>query len=153
MDFVSRHWGDLASVLGLALTIWVAWRAKNASEQARDAALAVKQRMAAVDTAAELSSAIAILHDITRLQRTQAWEIIWNIVLDTLRSHLVRSKEAPWLSEKHRMELRLALEEFRIIVGEIEDSRTIEQQVQLNTARRIALSPSRLTFLNESRCR
>ena len=35
MEFFSKHWGDLASVVGLALTllaIWFAWRAKAAAE-------------------------------------------------------------------------------------------------------------------------
>ncbi len=91
MDFIQKHWGDLASVFGLALTllaIWFAWRAKTAAEEVRD-------QISRFDTVAELSSAITIIEEIMRLQRTQAWEIVWDIVLDrhaTLRGHLVRSQ-------------------------------------------------------------
>src|SRR5271170_5972025 len=95
MDFVTKHWGDLASVLGFTLTIWFVWRAKTAAEQARDAAEEVRDQISRFDTVAELSAAITIIEEIMRLQRTQAWEIVWDIVLDrhsTLRSHLVRSQ-------------------------------------------------------------
>jgi hypothetical protein len=30
MDFIEKHWGNIASVLGFTLTIWFAWRAKTA---------------------------------------------------------------------------------------------------------------------------
>jgi len=33
-DFLATHWGDLASLAGLALTIWAVLRAKKAAEQA-----------------------------------------------------------------------------------------------------------------------
>jgi hypothetical protein len=95
MDFIKKHWGDLASVLGFALTIWFAWRAKTAAEQARDAADEVRDQISRFDTIAELSAAITIIEEIMRLQRTQAWEIVWDIVLDRhsiLRGHLVRSQ-------------------------------------------------------------
>jgi uncharacterized alpha-E superfamily protein len=65
-------------VVGLALTllaIWFAWRAKAAAEQVRD-------QISRFDTIAELSAAITVIEEIRRLQRTQAWEIVWDIVLD-----------------------------------------------------------------------
>jgi len=37
-DFLAAQWGDLASLTGLALTIWAVLKAKKAAEQARDAA-------------------------------------------------------------------------------------------------------------------
>jgi hypothetical protein len=136
MYFVSKHWGDLASVLGFALTIWFAWRAKTASEQARDAAEEVRDQLSRFDTIAELSAAITIIEEIMRLQRTQAWEIVWDIVLDrhsTLRGHLVRS-QAGIESEALRASVRAAVSHFRIIVGKIERARTKPLQGKLDTA-------------------
>lgn len=56
MDFLGKHWGDLAGVLGLALTIWFSVRAKTAAEQARDAAKATKDRIFSLDTIKELTA-------------------------------------------------------------------------------------------------
>lgn len=88
-QFLADHWGDLASVVrlvisvvGLAITIWVSFKAKKAAEtaktaaeQARDAARQVKDRIATLDTLADASAAIAIMEEIKRLQRSGAWPI------------------------------------------------------------------------------
>ena len=122
MGFFTKHWGDLASVLGLALTLvaaWFAWRAKTAAEQVRD-------QISRFDTVAELSAAITVIEEIMRLQRTQAWEIVWDIVLDRhaiLRGHLARS-QAGIESEALRAGVRGALGNFRIMVDKIERART-----------------------------
>jgi len=136
MDFIEKHWGDLASVLGFALTCLFAWRAKTAAERARDAAEQVRAQLSRFDTIAELSTAIAIIEEIMSLQRTQAWEIVWDIVLDRhtiLRGHLARSL-AGIESEALRSAIRSANSHFRIMVGEIERARTEPQQSKLDTA-------------------
>jgi hypothetical protein len=137
MDFIKKHWGDLASVLGFALTIWFAWRATTAAEQARDAANEVRDQISRFDTIAELSAAITIIEEIMRLQRTQAWEIVWDIVLDryaALQSHLSRSREGTGLTETHRTAIQTAIARFRIMVEGIEKARTEQEQAQLVTA-------------------
>jgi hypothetical protein len=136
MDFIRKHWGDLASVLGFALTIWFAWRASTAAEQARDAAEEVRDQLSRFDTIAELSAAITIIEEIMRLQRTQAWGIVWDIVLDRhsiLRGHLVRS-QAGIDSERLRASVQDAIGHFRIMIWEIERARTRPQQSKLDTA-------------------
>ena len=55
--FLATHWGDVASLAGLALTIWAVLKAKKAAEQARDAAQQVKERIASLDTLADVSAA------------------------------------------------------------------------------------------------
>jgi hypothetical protein len=82
VEFLAKHWGDLAGALGFAFTIWLAFQAKTAAEQARDAAQQVRERISALDTIGELSTAITILQEIMRLQRTNAWDTVWDIVLD-----------------------------------------------------------------------
>jgi hypothetical protein len=132
MGFFTKHWGDLASVLGLALTLvaaWFAWRAKTAAEQVRD-------QISRFDTVAELSAAITVIEEIMRLQRTQAWEIVWDIVLDRhaiLRGHLVRS-QAGIGSESQRAFVEGAIDQFRVMILEIERARTTPQQSKLDTA-------------------
>jgi hypothetical protein len=137
MDFIEKHWGDIASVLGFSLTIWFAWRAKTAAEQARDAAEEVREQISRLDTIAELSAAISVIEEIMRLQRTQAWEIVWDIVLDryaTLQSHLSRSAGGAGLTEVHRTAIQSAIARFRIMVEGIEKARTEQEQEQLVTA-------------------
>lgn len=137
MDFFTKHWGDLASLLGFALTIWFAWSAKTAAEQARAAANEVRDQISRFDTMAELSAAITIIEEIMRLQRTQAWEIVWDIVLDryaTLQSHLSRSKGGAGLTEAHRTSIQTAILRFRIMVEGVERARTDQEKEQLNTA-------------------
>jgi hypothetical protein len=55
-DFLASHWGDVASLAGLALTIWAVFKAKKAAEQARDIAQQVKKQIASLDTLAAVSA-------------------------------------------------------------------------------------------------
>jgi hypothetical protein len=93
LDFFARHWGDLAGVLGLAVTIWFAYQAKSAAEQARDAARAAKDRIFSLDTIQDLTAAMMALNEIIRLQRLNARNVPWDIVLErygSSRNSLVR---------------------------------------------------------------
>ena len=138
LEFIGKHWGDLASLLGLALTIWFSFQAKTAAERARDSAQQVKERISTLDTVGDLSTAITMMHEIMRLQRTQAWDVVWDIVLERyaiIQSHLVRSGEGLGLTEPHRASIRLAVGQFRIIMGDIERARTSEQREQLDTVK------------------
>jgi hypothetical protein len=125
-------------VLGFAVTIWLVFRAKTAAEQARDAAQQVRARISALDTIGELSAAITILNEILRLQRTNHWETVWDIVLDryaNVRRHLVRSEQGAGVGEVHQNSIRTAVAQLSIIVEEIEQARTHQQQDQLETVR------------------
>jgi hypothetical protein len=130
MDFIEKHWGDVASVLGFALTIWFAWCAKTAAEQACDAADEVRDQISRFDTIAELSAALTNSEEILRLKRTQAWETVWDIVLDRhsiLRGRLVRS-QAGIESEALRASVRDTIGQVSYHGGEIERARTQPQQ-------------------------
>jgi hypothetical protein len=132
VNFIERHWGDIASVLGFALTIWFAWQAKTAAEQARQAANEVRDQISRFDTIAELSAAITIIEEIMRWQRRQDWDI----VLDRhsiLRGHLVRG-QAGIESEALQSAVRTAISHFRIMVWDIDRARTEPQQSKLDIA-------------------
>ena len=77
MDFLAKHWGDLAGALGLAITIWFAFRAKTAAEQARDAAETARERIFSLDVTSELTAARLALEDIIELQRLDLGEVPW----------------------------------------------------------------------------
>lgn len=134
LDFVAKHWGDLASLLGLALTIWFAWRAKTASEQARDAARDAVARVMTLDTVADLSAALTIMEEVLRLQRLGAWDIILDRCA-TLQLHLARSGQAPDVSEACRGSIKTAAGQFVIIMDEIETFRTDQQKREFDSVR------------------
>ena len=128
--------GRYSQRAGIALTIWFAWRAKTAAEQARDAADEVRDRISRFDTIAELSAAITIIEEIMRLQRTQAWETVWDIVLEchsTLRRHLVRTQSGVG-SERERAFIEAAIEQFGLMTTEIERARSGPERSKLDTA-------------------
>lgn len=138
MDFISKHWGDLAGVLGLALTIWLAYRAKTAAEQARDAARAARDRIFSLDVTNELTEARLTLTDIIGLQRLELGEVVWPIVLDRYeraRLNLVRCEQAPGVPEAQRDSIITAVGLLRSIVEDIETARINPDQMQLNIVR------------------
>jgi len=138
LDFLAKHWGDLAGVLGLALTIWFAFQAKTAAEQARDAAEAAKSRIFSLDTIKDLTSAKMALNEIIRLQRLNVGSVPWEIVLErygSARESLVRCGEAPGVPEVQRQSIGEAIVLLRIMVVEIEEAWAAEDPARLNTLR------------------
>jgi hypothetical protein len=95
--------------LGFAFTIWVAFQAKTAAEQARDAAPEVRKSISALDTVGDLSTAITI--------------------------HLVRSEHGVGVTETQQYSIRTAIDQLSIVVEEIEKAQTHQQQDQLETVR------------------
>jgi hypothetical protein len=85
LDFLAKHWGDLAGVLGLALTIWFSFQAKAAAEQARDAARMARDRIFSLDVISELTTARSTLMEIVRLQRLDVRNIPWGTVFEPIR--------------------------------------------------------------------
>jgi hypothetical protein len=112
VDFLAKHWGDLASFVGLAVTIWFAFRAKSAAEQARDAAQQVKDRISSLDTVAALSAAVTTLEELKGLHRIRAWDLVFNRY-SSLRKHLVTIEAG--LTEEQRTQIGKAISQFRII--------------------------------------
>jgi hypothetical protein len=113
-DFLAAHWGDVASLAGLALTIWAVFKAKKAAEQARDAAQQVKERIAHLDTVAAVSAAITTIEEIKILHRTRAWDRVL-AQYSTLRRHFVTIEAG--LTRAQRDQVGSAFSQFRIIRG------------------------------------
>lgn len=118
--FFADRWGDLASVVGLAIAIWASLSAKNAAEQARDAACQVKDRIATLDTLADVSAALAIMEEIKRLQRAGALQIALDRY-STLRRHLVRIEQiSPALTVLQREEVARSIAQLRTVEAKVE---------------------------------
>lgn len=138
MDLFAKHWGDLASVVGLAVTIWFAYLAKSAAEQARDAAEAARDRIFSLDTIKDLTAAKMALNEIIRLQRLDAWNVPWDIVLErygSSRDSLVRCAESLGVPDAQRQSIGEAIALLSIIVVAIERARVEEDPGRLDTVR------------------
>jgi hypothetical protein len=138
LDFLARHWGDLAGALGLAVTIWFAFQAKSAAELARDAARAARDRIFSLDTMEDLTSAKMALIDIVGLQRLELGEVLWPIVLDRYeraRLSLVRCEQASIVPAAQRGSIVTAVGLLRSIVEDIETARVDPDEMQLDIVR------------------
>jgi hypothetical protein len=119
LEFLAKHWGDLASVVGVAVSvvgfayaIWLARQARTAAEQARDAARAATERVFSLDTISELTAAKMALSEIIGFQRLNVWEIAWDVVLEryaSARISLVRCEQALGVLEGQRQSIRAAI--------------------------------------------
>ncbi len=131
MDFLAKHWGDLASIAGLAYAIYLAYHAKTAAEQARD-------RIFLLDTISELMFASSALSEIIRLQQLNVWEIAWSTVLEryaTARLSLVRCEQALGVPEPQRKSIREAVALLGIMIVDIDAARIDGDPGALDTVR------------------
>jgi hypothetical protein len=105
--------GFLVSVVGFAITIVGVRRALGAAEQARQAAVAARESIAHYDAVADLSSAMAVMDEIKRLQRSGNWPLLPDRYSE-LRRRLVAVREShAQLSESQRQTMRAAIDTFR----------------------------------------
>lgn len=82
-QFFKEHWGDLASVMGLLVSI-VGFviaveqirSSRRAAEQARDAAAEVRSRFRDLDILAAFTEVLGVLAEIKRLHRANAWNTV-----------------------------------------------------------------------------
>ena len=124
---VEHHWGDAASVAGLALTVlgfaatlWQVSRSRRAAVAARDAAHATRGKLAKVDAIAEFSSAIQTLDEIKRLHRESAWATL-PYRYSALKRVLIAAKTAdPGLTDRQRARIQSAIQHLANIEHEVE---------------------------------
>ncbi|MCK5248026.1 hypothetical protein KAR02_14075 [Candidatus Bipolaricaulota bacterium] len=112
--------GLLVSVVGFFVTIRNVLSTKTAATQAREAAASAQARMMRFDAAAELSSAVATVAGIKRLQRQKQWSLVLEQYA-ALRRSLVSVKEG---HDEFDDEVRAKLQEA------IQDTANAEAQVE-----------------------
>ncbi len=119
-----KHFGeatDLLGVLGFGVTIWQVMRARSAAEHANRAVLDVKKRLASVDIAMELTSAIALMDEIRRHHRSENWMMLPDRY-SVLKRHLItiRRSSHTSLSDEERTTIQSAITQFTMIETQIE---------------------------------
>jgi hypothetical protein len=143
LDLFAKHWGDLASVVGLAVSVFgfvyaisMARQARVAAEQARDAAQAARDRIFSLNTISELIAARMALSEIIRFQRLNVWNISWDIVLEryeSARISLVRCEQGHGVPEAQRKSSRTAVALLSIMVVDIDTARIDRDPGRLDT--------------------
>jgi hypothetical protein len=120
-------WGNVASVLGLLVSLFGFWfairgitSAKRAAQQAEAAARQAKDKVLSQGTLAHFSSAIAVMEETIRLQRKKEWANALDRHSE-LRRLLVELKDG-WSG--------ITTEQATIIQGCIEQFKTIEGQIE-----------------------
>jgi hypothetical protein len=126
-----HHWGELANILSLAVsligfvaTLWNLIRAKRAAQRAEEAVKRMREMLRRSDTIMEVALAIRIMEEVKRLH----WNGEWRALLDrytSLRTSLIGIRSAnPHLKEDQQAILTGAINQFRDIENKV--ARAIE---------------------------
>lgn len=132
--FFNEHWGDVASVLGLLVSIFGFWfalvslresreaslNAKDAANRAEEAARATRDSIFKSDIIANCSQAIGILDEIKILQRKGDWATLPDRY-STVRRILVTLKSVSG---------QLSISEVEIVQGALVQLIEIEKKIE-----------------------
>lgn len=152
---VEGHWGDLASVagvlislVGFGITIRSVVLSKRAAEKAQESAQRVREGMLRSDTMVDLSAAVSIMDEIKRLHRASGQ---WPVLLDrysALKGLLISIRaSSPFLREEHRAALLGAMQQFSTIEESVE--RALASKRPLKVAALNQIVSDQLDKLNE----
>lgn len=115
----AMQWGDIASIVGVILTVGgfiVAfigiWRSKSAAERARQAAEDARDSIARYDAITDLAAAMTIMEEIKRLQRNGVWTVLAERYSELQRRLTAIRESNVGLSEAQRQKLEKAIETF-----------------------------------------
>ena len=75
-DFLQKHYGNLASVVGLGITFWTFMKVRSVSSATEAARKEMKERLSDIDTLKDVSAAISMMDEIKRLHRTKGWNVL-----------------------------------------------------------------------------
>src|SRR5579863_6741263 len=130
--FLGANWGNLTTVLGFAVTLWVLARTQSAAEAAKKAAEATKAQLSRVHTISEFSSAITIMDEIKRLHRARAWELVPDRYAVLCRLLVSIQTLNPDLTDGQRTVLSGAIVQFRTMESKVEGARFSNRQAELD---------------------
>jgi hypothetical protein len=128
-SFWEKHWGDVASVVGLGLsiagfllTIGIASQTRSAAEKAEAAATNARNSLFHFDAIVEVSRAITIRDEITELHRRNEWKSLPTRYM-SIRLLLVNIKCATSsLSDLQRATIAGVLTQLNSIASKIESA-------------------------------
>lgn len=152
---VNNHLGDLASIIGVIITIigffvtiFNVLRSKSAATQAEQTALKIREDIKRIDIVAEISAAKGAIDEIKRLQRQEAWNILPDRY-SALRTLLISIKSSnPDLPDKYKRALQNAIQHSKGIEEQI-DGKIDESLKPSDTARLNAIISSQADALQE----
>ena len=130
LNVVERyHLGDIASVLGLLITIggftlalWRIRKSQSASEQALEAAEGVREQILQMNAIQGVNVAIRTLEDIRRLHRLKAWPVLPDRYT-SLKQELISIRgRTPSLTESQRSEIQGAIQQLSTIERQVEST-------------------------------
>jgi hypothetical protein len=105
-------WGDMADVFGVLIavvgfsaTVWSAWRAKTASEQARTMVEKLREESRRMDFVSECAAAIGVMNQIKVFHRDHAFIALLSHY-PLLRVKLVTIKNFPGLTDHQRIDIQ-----------------------------------------------
>lgn len=136
-NMVKNNWGDIASVIGLIITIISfivilinVLRSKRAAEQAKIAVDQVRENLLKMNTIAEFSSALSSMDEIRRLHRQEAWAILPDRY-SALKKSLISIKGSnPNMSDEYKKVIQSAIQIFSSIESEVETALSLKQSPQ-----------------------
>lgn len=125
----ATSWGDLASIIGTALTligfiltIAGVWRSKSAADGARRAAETTRASLAQYDAVADLSAATALMDEIKRLQRLGAWPVLPDRYAELRRRLVALKSSSAQLTDPQRQVFQGTVEKFKDLERRVERS-------------------------------
>jgi cell fate (sporulation/competence/biofilm development) regulator YlbF (YheA/YmcA/DUF963 family) len=125
------------SIIGFAITIYGVNKAKSAAEAAKRAARETQERVQKFDTIVDFSAAIAILEEIKRLHREQAWQTLLERY-SAMRKLLVQIRHSG---------IALTDEQNTVVQRSLTHLITLEDQVERAIATDVKLKVSKSNLL------
>lgn len=126
LEWLRSAWAELLGVVdvllglvGFGITIFVALKAKSAAEDASRAVADMRRRLAQVNTAADIASAVELMEQVRRLHRENKWSELPERYA-VLRTRLIVIKSDPTLAEQHQTALQSALTQLGVMDAQVE---------------------------------
>lgn len=158
MQFITdNHIGDIASILGVLLSLVGFWltfnqakNARTAAQQAKEEVQKLRQTLSQVNTIADLTAAMGAMEELKRLNRTKT---SWYILPDrysAIRWMLTTIRSAnPDFSGKHKLALQDTVQRLSIIEEQVESALATETTDILDSAEFNRVISEQMDKLNE----
>lgn len=151
---VANHYGDLASVVAVAIsiigfffTLLGVFKTKSAAERAETAASELRDSFKLFDAISECSSAISAMEEIKRLQRAAAWSSLTDRYSHVKRQLIAIKAAKPGLTDQQEIELQSAIQMLTDLETAFEKS--IRAPETLNVPKLNIMINSRVDALTE----
>ena len=138
MNYVREHYGDIASVVGLVITLvgFVATiinvrKAKRAAEDARQAAREAVSRIGSQLLVNEIGTALQLVREIDAACREKHWTAA-TFRSDEARTRLATFLENPRLTESELVVMGSVLDEFGIVLSDIQKLQASPESKQIS---------------------